>query len=65
MCEYCTKENNKPIEIRHKHHAGFDIEIENLLGEYYLIIDCTTFDGGDHTSFEIFHCPMCGRKLEE
>lgn len=66
MCEYCTKDNTKPIEIRRKFGYGFNVEIDIFSdGCAQIDIDCSTFDGGDRTSFDINFCPMCGRNLKE
>jgi len=65
MCEHCTKENPKPIETKGR-YGGFNIAIDSYFDNtYYIDVDCITFDGGNHTSFEINFCPMCGRKLKE
>ena len=67
-CDFCADTfNKKPLlqENKYKPYTCMmsTISIEENNGKHQIEIDL--WDGGNvYAAFEIFYCPMCGRKLE-
>ena len=62
MCEYCRRENVKPIH----ENFEFNIELDTFDNELQVSLITDGYYGNNYTTqAKINYCPMCGRNLWE
>ena len=67
-CEYCNDTNEQKVLYHANHYEPYtcmqsNIDINRQQDGRHLICVDLWQDGNAGADFEVFYCPMCGRKL--